>query len=70
MSRASRDSASGIPDPIPSRDNVTEALSLMIEALELIDANQGPDDVGAHLDLAIHRLKEWIVSGQAKSATS
>jgi hypothetical protein len=48
---------------IPVRTNyANEALALMERALSLIDANNGPHDAGAHLDLAIHRLKEWIAS--------
>lgn len=36
------------------------ALHLMTQALEILDAERGPGDVGAHLDLAIQRLKESI----------
>jgi hypothetical protein len=39
---------------------VGEALALMEQALVVLDASQGPADVGAHLDLAIHRLKDWL----------
>jgi hypothetical protein len=45
--------------PTP-HENVDEALELMERALALIDAAGGPDDAGAHLDLAIHRLKAWV----------
>lgn len=38
----------------------TAALGHMEQALELLDRLEGPDDVGAHLDLAIHRLRDWI----------
>ncbi len=37
-----------------------KALSLMVKALELLDREGGADVAGAHLDLAIHRLREWI----------
>lgn len=51
---------------VKARDNPKDqaggALELMEKALSLIDANDGPNDVGAHLDLAIHRLREWIQS--------
>ena len=43
-----------------------EALDLMVEALRLIDLSDGAGVAGAHLDLAIHRLREWIESGQPK----
>jgi hypothetical protein len=33
------------------------ALSCMTEALELLDAADTPADIGAHLDLAIERLR-------------
>lgn len=45
-----------------SADGNEAALTLMEQALALIDAHQGPSDCGAHLDLAIHRLKEWIAT--------
>jgi hypothetical protein len=41
-------------------DKAGTALRLMEEALELIDANNGPDDAGAILDQAIHRLRAYI----------
>ena len=37
-----------------------QALALMVDALELIDSSEGGSVAGAHLDLAIHRLREWI----------
>lgn len=37
---------------------------MMVEALELLDLNGGADVAGAHLDLAIHRLREWIEKEQ------
>jgi hypothetical protein len=41
-------------------DKPRAALALMVQALDLIDASQGTGVAGAHLDLAIHRLREWI----------
>lgn len=41
-------------------DKAKGALLLMVEALELLDASEGAGVAGAHLDLAIHRLQEWI----------
>lgn len=46
-----------------SKDPAGEALGLMEKALRIIDANDGPHDVGAHLDLAIHRLRESMTKG-------
>ena len=57
--------------PVSGRDPATEnqsfapgegpavAIELMQQALRLIDTFPGAEDVGAHLDLAIHRLREW-----------
>jgi hypothetical protein len=42
-----------------SAESADKALALMIEALELLDLD-GANIAGAHLDLAIHRLREWI----------
>ena len=56
---ASRDPQGGSNNHIPKK-NADEALDLMERALGLIDASSGPEDAGAHLDLAIHRLKAWI----------
>jgi len=41
-------------------DKPKAALELMVQALDLIDASEGAGIAGAHLDLAIHRLREWI----------
>ena len=56
---AGRDPLGGSTNPVP-KNNAAEALHLMEQALVLIDANGGPADAGAHLDLAIHRLKAWM----------
>ena len=45
-----------------SADN---ALALMIDALALLDRDGGADIAGAHLDLAIHRLREWLDRNRA-----
>ena len=50
-----------------TKSQLTDALQLMQRALSLIDEADGPDDVGAHLDLAIARLNEWIESGESNS---
>jgi hypothetical protein len=47
------------------------ALALMEQALELLDRCDGAIDVGAHLDLAICRLREAINdAGAADSSAS
>ena len=43
-----------------AEDKPRAALDLMVQALDLIDATDGAGVAGAHLDLAIHRLREWI----------
>lgn len=40
------------------------ALERMSEALKLLDESDAPADVGAHLDLAIERLKEEIATAE------
>ena len=47
-------------------ENAEQALGLMVEALKLIDASEGAGIAGAHLDLAIHRLQEWLGSEPPK----
>ena len=37
----------------------------MERALGLLDDAKGPDDIGAHLDLAIHRLKDWLAGDRS-----
>jgi hypothetical protein len=58
MSNSSRDPAA--EKGFANGDRPKKALKLMGEALDLIDANGGPHDVGAYLDQAMCRLKEWI----------
>lgn len=60
MSMTSRNTAAASPAPTCESDKAQEALSLMVQALEMIDASEGAGVAGAHLDLAIHRLQEWI----------
>lgn len=43
-------------------DELRHALSLMETALSLLDKADAAFDVGAHLDLAIHRLKEVLAN--------
>ena len=38
----------------------SEALALMQRALAMLDETKAPPEVGAHLDLAIVRLAEYI----------
>ena len=45
-----------------------EALSRMEEALELIDRCDGTAEIGAHLDLAICRLRDLIAKHARRSA--
>jgi hypothetical protein len=45
-----------------------EALQLMVEALRLLDENDGPHDAGAHLDDAIHRLRKSIAESGGSAA--
>ena len=47
-------------------ENAEQALGLMVAALKLIDASEGAGIAGAHLDLAIHRLQEWLGSEPPK----
>lgn len=61
MSKSGRGFATG--KSAPASGKCAEALELMQKALLLIDRHDGPHDVGAHLDLAIARLKEWIEQG-------
>jgi hypothetical protein len=49
-----------------AEDKPKAALALMVQALDLIDASEGAGIAGAHLDLAIHRLREWIESEAPK----
>lgn len=39
---------------------IPKARALMCSALELMDSSDAAADIGAHLDLAIHRLDEDI----------
>lgn len=43
-------------------DRLDDALSLLKKALGLLDEVDAPADIGAHLDLAIHRLEASLGS--------
>lgn len=60
MPGPARDAAAGSTNAVSPEAQASEALGMMIEALRLIDQSGGADVAGAHLDLAIHRLREWI----------
>lgn len=60
MAITSRDPTAASPEVEAQDDKARQALVLMAEALSLIDASDGAGVAGAHLDLAIHRLQEWI----------
>lgn len=55
----------------PERQMLTKALGLMEAALELLDAASCSAEVGAHLDLAIWRLRDIVpeYSAAADGAT-
>ncbi len=46
------------------------ALQLMEEALELLDQCDAPADIGAHLDLAIQRLRCLVSARQLQQGES
>lgn len=66
MATTNRDPAAPSPVALDDDQKAQEALSLMVQALELIDSSEGGGVAGAHLDLAIHRLQEWIGSAASK----
>lgn len=60
MSGPAREVAASMRGAMSPEAPASEALAMMVEALRLIDFSCGADVAGAHLDLAIHRLREWI----------
>jgi hypothetical protein len=54
--------------PTGSGSALVEALRMMTLALQILDEHEAPGDIGAHLDLAIQRLRETLVSGGAKGS--
>lgn len=62
----SRQFAAGGYEQCPSGNSAAEALDLMARALAILDANEAPADAGAHLDHAMHRLRDWIGSDKIK----
>ncbi len=43
-------------------DAIATAIALVTEALAELDAVEAPADIGAHLDLALHRMRATISS--------
>lgn len=60
MQEPARDTEARPIAATPLESPASEALAMMVAALRLIDLGGGADVAGAHLDLAIHRLREWI----------
>ncbi len=69
MSTNNRELAAGGSTDFRNGDSAAEALDLMARALALLDANGAPADAGAHLDHAMHRLRDWIGSAALRRAT-
>jgi hypothetical protein len=46
------------------------ALDHLERALQLLDASEAPPDIGAHLDLAIHRLRETVEGSSGASSSN
>lgn len=44
---------------------MVEALANMTTALQLLDGSDAPAEIAAHLDLAVHRLKQAMGIAQA-----
>lgn len=64
MSSSGRVPTAGNNDMQPP-GGISRALELMEAALAILDEAQAPADIGAYLDLAIHRLKvELAKKGQ------
>jgi hypothetical protein len=59
------------PSSESGRNKWTLALRRLTEALQLLDESNAPPEIGAELDLAIHRLQDAIRSaGASPSAIS
>lgn len=56
----------GLPET-GSSQKMANALAMMQEALQLLDESGAPAHIGAHLDLAIVRLREQVSSGPLPS---
>ncbi len=41
-------------------DAIAAALALVTDALERLDTAAAPADIGAHLDLALHRMRSVL----------
>ncbi len=66
MSNSNPASTAGGSASRSTDSQLAEALRLMRCALSLIDEANGPGDIGAHLDLAIVRLNDWIERSKSK----
>jgi hypothetical protein len=64
MSKGTRNPAADSSNTKTREAAAKQALNRMTEALRLLDTNDGPHDVRAHLDLAINRLQESIDKGE------
>ena len=70
MSIAGKAQGVRMKDGLPSsaQSKLAEAMALMRQALQLLDAAQAPADIGAHLDLAIVRLDQCLPDGSRSRA--
>lgn len=66
MPGPARDAADEPTNATSAEPTASDALAMMVEALRVIDLHGGAGVAGAHLDLAIHRLREWIDRAEPK----
>lgn len=61
--------SAGGPADFRKGNDAAAALGLMGRALALLDANEVPADVGAYLDHAIHKLRDWTDRAESNLPT-
>jgi len=54
----------------PMRDALERARDMMASALKLLDESGAPIEIGAHLDLAVHLLGEFLSETDELRASS
>lgn len=70
VSHDNRQLAAGESANFRNCDHAAEVLGLMNRALALLDANGAPADIGAYLDHALHRLRDWIESAASDAPSA
>ena len=59
-----------VEESAPMRDEIVRARDMLATALELLDRNSAPVEIGAHLDLVLHLINDFLTQSETPTETA